>query len=68
MGCCVNAPMMQIGDNYYEDLTPVNVVSILERFARGEAPNSGSQSGRQRSAPSGTRTTLLHFAKGDDRI
>lgn len=66
LGCCVNAPMMQVGEDYFEDLSPVSAVSILEALARGEKPNPGSQSGRQQSAPSGMRTTLVNFSESDD--
>ncbi len=66
LGACVNAPMMQIGDHYYEDLTPGSAVSILEAFARGAEPDPGSQSGRQTSAPDGGPTTLTQFGEGGD--
>ena len=58
LGACVNAPMIQINDDYYEDLTPELVRSVLEAFQRGEEPPAGSQSGRQFSAPEGGATTL----------
>ena len=64
LGACVNAPMMQIGDDYFEDLTADGVVSILEAFARGETPKSGSQSGRHTSASEGLPTTLTQSAEG----
>jgi len=53
LGACVNAPVMQINDDYYEDLTPENVVKILETLARGEKPQTGSQCGRRGAEPSG---------------
>ena len=58
LGACVNAPMMQIGDDYYEDLDPQSVVRVLKALGQGEAPPAGSQSGRQTSAPAGGPTTL----------
>lgn len=66
LGACVNAPMMQVGDNYYEDLTPESAVSILEAFARGAEPVAGSQSGRQTSAPAGGPKTLVQHSEGGD--
>jgi NADH-quinone oxidoreductase subunit E/NADH dehydrogenase (ubiquinone) flavoprotein 2 len=58
LGACVNAPTMQIGDDYYEDLTPESAVAVLDALERGEVPAPGSQSGRQFSAPEGGPTTL----------
>ncbi len=46
LGACVNAPVMQINDDYYEDLTPDSVMKILDALARGEKPKVGSQTGR----------------------
>lgn len=50
--------MMQIGDDYYEDLTPESTVKILDALARGEKPKPGPQSGRQTSENSAGLTTL----------
>lgn len=58
LGACVNAPMLQIGDHYYEDLTPNSVVALIEALARGEQPKPGPQNGRQSSAPLAGLTTL----------
>ncbi|AFR97677.1 NADH dehydrogenase (ubiquinone) flavoprotein 2 [Cryptococcus neoformans] len=58
LGACSNAPMMQIGDDYYEDLTPETTVKILDALARGEKPKPGPQSGRQTSENSAGLTTL----------
>lgn len=58
LGACVNAPMVQINDDYYEDLTPEAVKAVLQALRRGETPAAGSQSGRQNAAPAGERTTL----------
>jgi len=59
LGACVNAPMMQINDDFFEDLDAASTVKVLDALARGEAPPNGSQSGRQNSAPAGGRLTLL---------
>ena len=58
LGACVNAPMMQIGDDYYEDLTPETTVAIIEALARGETPKAGPQSGRRSAEPAGGLTSL----------
>eukprot|EP00211_Chloroparvula_japonica_P016708 CAMPEP_0119157778 /NCGR_PEP_ID=MMETSP1310-20130426/52928_1 /TAXON_ID=464262 /ORGANISM="Genus nov. species nov., Strain RCC2339" /LENGTH=293 /DNA_ID=CAMNT_0007150397 /DNA_START=21 /DNA_END=902 /DNA_ORIENTATION=+ len=60
LGACVNAPMMQIGDSYYEDLTPESAVNILKQFRDGKTPKVGVQHDRRRVAePEGGKTTLL---------
>lgn len=46
LGACVNAPVIQINDDYYEDLTPENVVTVLKDLAEGRTPKAGSQTGR----------------------
>ncbi len=53
LGACVNAPVVQINDDYYEDLSPVDAVALVDALARGERPQPGSQTGRQTSAPAG---------------
>ena len=58
LGACVNAPMMQIDDDYYEDLDAESTVKILDALAKGETPKPGPQNGRQTSAPAGGLTTL----------
>ncbi len=58
LGACVNAPMAQIGDIFYEDLTAQNVVALLEAFARGQTPKPGPQSQRKSSEPASGLTTL----------
>lgn len=63
LGACVNAPMMQVNDDYYEDLTPETVERLLEAMARGETPKPGPQSGRRSSEPEGGPTTLAEFVK-----
>ena len=58
LGACVNAPMMQVNDDYYEDLDAGSTTAILDALAKGETPATGSQTGRQTSAPAGGPTTL----------
>jgi len=58
LGACVNAPMVLIGDDTYEDLTPESFEQVLDALARGETPKPGPQNGRQFSAPIGGDTTL----------
>ena len=64
LGACVNAPMMQINDDYYEDLTPARIKEILAMLRRGEQPPTGPQTGRQTSAPETGLTTLLDGGAG----
>jgi NADH-quinone oxidoreductase subunit E len=58
LGACVNAPILQVGEEYYEDLDPDSATAILEAFTRGETPKPGSQTGRQGSCPIEGATTL----------
>ena len=58
LGACANAPMMQINDDYYEDLDPETVRVVLAALKRGEKPKAGSQAGRWGSEPKGGLTTL----------
>lgn len=53
LGACVNAPMVQINDDYYEDLDAESMTKIIEDLSRGQKPKLGSQTGRQASAPVG---------------
>ena len=53
LGACCNAPMIQINDDYYEDLTPDSVVAVIDALAKGETPKAGSQTGRRSSEPAG---------------
>ncbi len=62
LGACVNAPMIQINDDYYEDLTPESTRAILKALRDGETPTPGPQSGRKTSEPSGGLTTLTEMA------
>ncbi len=58
LGACCNAPMVQINDDYYEDLTPDSLVGIVDALKRGETPPAGSQIGRRCSEPEGGPTVL----------
>lgn len=58
LGACVNAPMVQINDDFYEDLSAGRMKEILDMLRRGEQPPTGSQTGRQTSAPATGATTL----------
>jgi len=59
LGACVNAPMVQINDDYFEDLNFDKVETIFNKFKEGKLPKVGSQSGRKGSEPIQNRTTLL---------
>lgn len=58
LGACVNAPMVQINADYYEDLTPEILTRIINDFSAGKTPKPGPQIDRQNSAPVGGPTTL----------
>ena len=64
LGACVNAPMVQINDDYFEDLTAAQMREILSMLRRGEKPSPGPQNGRQSSAPDTGMTTLLDGGAG----
>ncbi|SDX19964.1 NADH-quinone oxidoreductase subunit E [Roseicitreum antarcticum] len=61
LGACANAPMAQIGKDYYEDMTAEGFEKLLDDMAAGKVPTPGSQSGRFASEPAGGRTTLTEF-------
>ena len=58
LGACCNAPMAQINDYYYEDLTPESLGKILDDFRKGEKPWPGSYAGRRSSEPACGALTL----------
>ena len=59
MGNCATAPMVQINDDNYEDLTPARLDAVLDTLAAGEQPKPGTQEpGRHTSEPLGGPTTL----------
>ena len=59
LGACVNAPMMQINDDYYEDLDKVKTLKIFDKILKGETPKPGSYRGRVNNEPENNRKTLL---------
>jgi NADH-quinone oxidoreductase subunit E len=63
LGACVNSPVVQIGADYYEDLTAESFEKILDAFAAGRSPKPGPQIDRQLSAPVGGPTTLKSFER-----
>ncbi len=63
LGACVNAPILQVDDDYYEDLDAARCEILLAALRRGERPKPGPTIDRLNSAAEGGRTTLL----GDDR-
>lgn len=64
LGACANAPMAQIGKDYYEDLTAEKLVEILDRLAAGDVPVPGPQNGRFASEPLSGLTSLKEFDSG----
>lgn len=62
LGACVNAPMVQINDDYYEDLTPESMGKILDDLKAGRKPAAGSQTGRTNSCAAGGPTSLKEKA------
>ncbi len=65
LGACTNAPMAQINDYYYEDLTPENLAQIIDDFAAGKSPKPGPYNGRHTSEPLGGVTSLTDPALYD---
>ena len=59
LGACVNAPMMQINDDYYEDLDKEKTLKILDKILNGEMPKPGSYRGRVNNEPENNRKTLM---------
>tara|TARA_X000000950_G_scaffold31465_1_gene33982 strand:- start:1727 stop:2335 length:609 start_codon:yes stop_codon:yes gene_type:complete len=59
LGACVNAPMMQINDDYYEDLDKEKTLEILDKILKGETPTPGSYRGRLSNEPENNRKTLM---------
>ncbi|MAH83715.1 MAG: NADH-quinone oxidoreductase subunit E [Rhodospirillaceae bacterium TMED8] len=60
LGACVNAPMMQIDDEYYEDLDTASTISIIDALKAGKTPKNGSQSARFSCEPATGLTSLKH--------
>ena len=59
LGACVNAPMLQINDDYYEDLDKEKTLKILDKILNGETPKPGSYRGRLNNEPENNRKTLM---------
>jgi NADH-quinone oxidoreductase subunit E len=58
LGACVNAPVVQIGADYYEDVDAVRAEKLMAELRAGKRIEPGSQTGRQTSAPASGLTTL----------
>ncbi len=63
LGACTNAPMVQINDDNYEDLTAESMGAVLDALARGERPKPGPQIERHTSAPEGGPSSLKKMAE-----
>lgn len=61
LGACSNAPMVQIGKDYYEDLTAEGFAQLIDDLAAGKVPTAGPQNGRFASEPLGGATTLKDY-------
>ena len=59
LGACVNAPMMQINEDYYEDLDKEKTLKIFDTILKGQKPKPGSYRGRINNEPENNRKTLL---------
>ena len=75
LGACVNAPMMQVNDDYYEDLNDKKLEEIIETIYQNKIPKPGSYSGRINAEPVNTGTKskfkqpfLIHFIKSSSLI
>ena len=64
MGACANAPMAQIGKDYYEDLTAEKLRELIGRFSKGEVPVPGPQNGRYAAEPLSGLTSLKEYEAG----
>lgn len=65
LGACCNAPMVQINDDYYEDLDAASFTKLLDDLAAGRPVHVGPQNGRRRSEPLGGLTALTEFYGAD---
>ncbi|MFW5655820.1 MAG: NADH-quinone oxidoreductase subunit E [Roseicyclus sp.] len=68
LGACANAPMAQIGKDYYEDLTAERLAGLLDEMAAGRVPTPGPQNGRYASEPAGGLTSLRDHEAGRDPL
>ena len=67
LGACANAPMAQIGKDYYEDLTAERLGEIIDELAAGNVPVPGPQQGRFASEPASGLTSLKEFDSGQTK-
>ncbi len=65
LGACSNAPVVQVNDDFYEDLDPEKLEWLLAELAAGRKPPFGSQTGRKGAEPEGGQTTLKEIARQD---
>jgi len=63
LGACANAPMVQIGKDYYEDLTTEKFSDLIDEFDNGNVPIPGPQNGRYAAEPEGGLTSLKAYTK-----
>jgi NADH-quinone oxidoreductase subunit E len=68
LGACVNAPMVQVCPDTYEDLTPESFEALLDAFDRGEKPEPGPQNGRHKSMPINGLTSLTEIEYAADDV
>ncbi|GAA5864136.1 hypothetical protein JCM5296_001685 [Sporobolomyces johnsonii] len=68
LGACSNAPMVQINDKFYEDLTPETIVKVLDDLAAGKEPKTGPQTARKGSEPDGPLTALTEEPPTTDQF
>jgi len=68
LGACANAPMAQVGKDYYEDLTAVRLGEIIDEMAAGEIPEPGPQNGRFAAEPLAGLTSLTAHAAGREAL
>jgi NADH-quinone oxidoreductase subunit E len=68
LGACVNAPMVQVGKDTFEDLTRESFGALIDAFGRGERPRPGPQNGRQYSMPITGLTSLTEIAYADEDL
>ena len=61
LGACVNAPMIQINDDYFEDLDDKKIEKIIDQILVGEIPKPGSYKGRRNTEPENKRKTLINL-------
>ncbi len=68
LGACANAPMAQIGKDYYEDLTAEKLGELLDAMAAGQVPQPGPQNGRFAAEPASGLTSLTEFVNASIKL